>query len=81
MHAWTNKFLEELYQDDQYGSQQGTSTTHALINLTGQWIRALEKKRTVVRILLVDFRKAFDLVDHTILMQKLSDSGLPTFLV
>lgn len=46
-----------------------------------QWLHALEDPSQVVRIFLLDFVKAFDRVDHKILMQKLSDSGLPDFII
>jgi hypothetical protein len=35
----------------------------------------------VARVLLLDYRKAFDLVDHTILLSKLANSGLPNFMI
>ncbi len=45
------------------------------------WLDALESNGKVVRILLLDFRKAFDNVDHKILPPKLANAGLPDFLI
>ncbi len=40
----------------------------------------LESHGNVLRIQLLDFRKAFDRVDHAILMSKISNIGVPDFL-
>ena len=65
----------------QFGSLKGTSTVMALVEMYHQWVTALDKPGRIVRILLLDFRKAFDLVDHAILLQKLVHTGAPDFLV
>ncbi len=51
-----------------------------LVELVHCWLAALEPNGKVVRILLLDFRKAFDRVDHKILLPKLANAGLPDFL-
>ena len=45
------------------------------------WLEALEDTGSVVRILFLDFKKAFDRVDHTILLTKLANLGLPSILI
>ena len=52
----------------------------ALAHLMHSWLQSLENTTSVIRILLIDFSKAFDLVDHNILLNKVSDIGTPTFL-
>ena len=39
--------------------------------MTERWLKALDEGK-VVGSVMVDFRKAFDLVDHTLLLEKLS---------
>ena len=51
------------------------STETLLLLLTETWKQALDLGK-VVGVLFVDFRKAFDTVDHTILQQKLQAVGI-----
>ena len=61
---------------NQFGFIPGSSTTLALISLIHRWTEAVDEKDGSVRILLTDYRKAFDLVDHNILCMKLQKIGL-----
>ena len=56
---------------DQYGCIPQSSTTHALINLIHQWSKAADGTSSDVRVLIMDHRKAFDLIDHSLLITKL----------
>ncbi len=67
---FTMDVIEDLIDTHQYGSAKGSSTLLALVELVHFWLAALEPNGNVVRILLLDFRKAFDRVDHTILLPK-----------
>ena len=57
-----------------YNTQSGFRPSHscetALIHMVENWLKALDKGE-LVGVLLVDFRKAFDLVDHSILLKKM----------
>ena len=59
----------------QYGFRSKHSTTHSLIHLTEQIRQSLDKGGYSCGIL-VDFQKAFDTVDHQILLQKLYHYGV-----
>ena len=69
----------------QYGSIKGSSTVHALVELVHKWHLALDTPSggNTIRALqqLLDFSKAFDRVEHNILMRKLADLGLPHFII
>ena len=78
---WTNEPLTPVLDPHQFGSRANYSTVTALVHLIHSWLLELEKPGTVIRTLLIDYRKAFDRVDHTILVNKLHHLGLPDFLV
>lgn len=55
----------------QSGFRTGHSTETALTIMTERWLKAINEGKFVGTIM-VDFRKAFDLVDHDLLLQKLT---------
>ena len=65
----------------QFGCVKKSSTTHALVHLIHQWLAATESPKTVVRSCLIDFSKAFDRIDHNILLHKLQLLNVPPILL
>jgi hypothetical protein len=64
--------------NQQYGFLPEKSTTDALIQVIEDWANAIDKNE-IVWAIFFDFSKAFDLVDHEILMKKL-EKYLPRWL-
>ena len=64
-----------ILTDRQWGFRRGYSTESLLLHLTESWGSALDRGHKV-GVLFIDFRKAFDCVDHTILVEKLKAVGL-----
>ena len=46
-----------------------------------RWYEATGILNTYVHVVMLDFRKAFDLINHHILLEKLTNSGLPRHVV
>jgi hypothetical protein len=60
---------------NQFGFREGHSTEQALMLLTSNLYQALDKGNYAIGLFL-DFSKAFDTIDHSILLQKLSHYGI-----
>ena len=52
---------------NQYGSVPNSCTVHALISMLHNWYKDTDGNDFTVRVVLFDFRKAFDLIDHVFL--------------
>ena len=66
----------------QYGGIKGNSTSHYLIELINFILYNQDNtEATAVLACLVDFSKAFNRQDHSILITKLSDMGTPSWLI
>ena len=65
---------EAIYKH-QYGFRKNHSTNHALISITEQIRTALDNNQYAFGVF-VDFQKAFDTVDHNILLEKLERYGI-----
>ena len=77
MHKRLMGFLNDqkvLYKK-QFGFQKNFSTAHAVISLIENIEKAIDNKMFVCGVF-VDLQKAFDTVDHNILLHKLSHYGI-----
>ena len=79
--------MSELQKDvkgkldlDQYGNTTGSSTTHYLIKLTDQAYKSTDKGGATTAIT-IDYSKAFDYVDHGVLIDKLMLLGVRARLI
>ena len=50
---------------------------HALISTTLNWYAGTDVNGVTARVVLFDFRKAFDLIDHHVLVRKLPSYDTP----
>lgn len=77
MYSRLGSFLDShsIIYSRQYGFCKSHSTTHALINIVERIRQSLDKGDAAVHVF-VDLQKAFDTVDHSILLSKLSHYGV-----
>ena len=59
----------------QFGAIRGRSITHALVDMLHMWHKALDQSE-VARVTFVDFSKAFDRVDHTVVINNLIELAI-----
>ena len=65
----------DLFYKSQYGFRKGHSTEHALLELYDRVLRNVDKQHDPFAIFL-DLSKAFDTIDHAILISKLNHYGI-----
>ena len=77
MHNRITDFMNknDSLHDMQYGFRSGRSCEHALLKAQSILLDTLNKKE-IALLLLIDFSKAFDMVEHTILLKKLEHYGI-----
>lgn len=77
MHSRLMSFLTKhnILYDKQYGFQKHKSTEQAIIDMQSKIVEAYENKEKACCIFL-DFAKAFDTVNHSILIRKLEHYGI-----
>ena len=78
---WVDDVIIPQIDERQFGGLAGTGTTDALVEMFHSWCEATDKPYSFVRVLLVDYSKAFDHINHELLITKLCDMGLPAHLV
>ena len=78
---WVDHILEDKIDDKQFGGGIGTSTTDALVEMIHHWCEATDRYGTYVRIVLLDFAKAFDLINHEKLLVKLQANDVPPHIL
>lgn len=71
MHDQLSSYFDSIFDPRLCGFRSKYSTQHALIRMIGQWHKCLDKSGKAGAVLM-DLSKAFDCIDHKLLVAKLS---------
>ena len=72
---WLMEDIKEHIGPNQFGSLKDVSTTVCLLDMLHSWLSALESPGRYLKVCFLDFSKAFDHIDHNILVCKLLEMG------
>ena len=79
---WLMEFIKDKIDFRQYGGLRGNSITHYLIEFINFILSCQDSNdQTAVLACMVDFSKAFNRQNHNLLVTKLSDMGVPGWLL
>ena len=78
---WVDDAIREKIDPKQFGCIKGTGTTDALVELMHKWYDETDHNETFVRVLILDYTKGFDLINHEILIEKLLQMDIPRHIV
>jgi len=81
VHDYMKPAVLKVLDPNKYGAVPNSSTTRALIHMVHSWARATDGNSTTIRTVLFDCRKAFDLIDHRIVVDKLCKLVLKTRII
>ena len=70
-----------VIDSSQYGAVPKSSSTLTLISILHTWFLETDRNGATVITLLFDYRKAFDVIDHSILVNKLRNLAVPRSLI
>ena len=77
VNTYVKPAVLKVIDPHQYRVIPKSSTTMALISMLHHWFHETDGNGSVIRTILFDYRKAFDLIDHSILFGKLSQLDIP----
>ena len=78
--GWILDAVVDKLDTRQFGALKGRSITHALIDMLRHWHAGVDSGSSV-RVLFVDFAKAFDHIDHNLVIDRLRRMQLPNIII
>ena len=73
-------YIVDRLDVNQYGELRCLSTTHALVDMVHAWLLTVDERKAS-HVVLLDYRKVFDHLDHTVLVTKCKSYNLPNFII
>lgn len=71
----------QVPDDNQFGAVLKSFSTLALLEMLHTWTEATDENGSTIRTILFDYRKAFDLIDHSILVSKLRSLSMISWII
>ena len=81
IYRWLLSSIRLHIDPYQFGNIKNCSTSHQLIHLIHHWLAETDRPGNLIRSCMIDFSKAFDRIDHNILLNKLSNLDVPPILI
>ena len=78
---WLWKYIRGSIDPCQYGCVHGSSTVHALTDFLHRSYTETDCAKNYARILLLDYTKAFDVINNHVLLNKLEVLNVPGLLI
>ena len=76
---WVEEAIGGEIDAKQFEGLSGTSTTEVLVEMVHLWYKATDKL-DLCRVLMLDISKAFELINHHLLLEKLQLYSLPQII-
>ena len=77
VHAFVAPAILEIVDPNQFGAIPKSSCQHALVSMLHMWAQATDGTGAAVRIVQLDYKKAFDLIEHRTLANKVLSFHIP----
>ena len=71
----------QVLDNNQFGAVPRSSTTLALLEMLHTWSKVTDGNGSTIRTIRFDYRKAFNLIDHSTLVSKLRFLDLPVSII
>ena len=78
---WILEDVQEEISVSQFGGLVGSSAVLVLVHLVHNWHKNMDSTGKIVRVSFLDFRRAYDLINHDILFENFVNIGVRPSLI